>query len=404
MALVIAASAVLSFSSLVLGGYSAAPGDYSIDGGPPVHALAHGHIAALLKPHPWVGPFSIVFRAPFAAIAGVLHLSEYRWGTLPCLLAAGLVGLFLARFARRRGAPLAAQVMLVALTIANPTTWAALQSGHPEEILTAALAVGAVAAASDGRSLWAAVLLGLAVASKQWALIAVLPVLMALTRDRLRVAVVAAAIAALLTLPAVLAHPGGYEATQSDAASTHGFVDSWSVWYPVAASTPGMVAGGPNWPSAHPSAGGSALIGRLSRPLIVLVAVALPLALTLRRRRFGLPGSDAMALLALLALLRCVLDPIDNIYYHVPLLLALAGWDALCGRGLPIRVALGAAFALLLWRWSVVLDPHAFNAAYLAVALPAGLAIGISLWLPREAGRPLLAVSRRWSARTLRAG
>lgn len=34
-----------------------------------------------------------------------------------------------------------------------------------------------------------------------------------------------------------------------------------------------------------------------------------------------------MPLLALLFLLRCTLDPIDNTYYHLPLLLALLAWE-----------------------------------------------------------------------------
>ena len=37
--------------------------------------------------------------------------------------------------------------------------------------------------------------------------------------------------------------------------------------------------------------------------------------------RSRLSGPDAMALFALLALLRCALDPVDNVYYHLPLLL-----------------------------------------------------------------------------------
>ena len=52
-----------------------------------------------------------------------------------------------------------------------------------------------------------------------------------------------------------------------------------------------------------------------------------------------------MALLALLALLRCALDPVDNLYYHEPLLIALLGWDAFASRGLPWRGLVGVAVA-----------------------------------------------------------
>ena len=66
-----------------------------------------------------------------------------------------------------------------ALCLVNPLTWEAIRLGHPEELLGGALCVGAVLAALRGRTLPAAVLLGLALATKQWAVIAVLPVLAA---------------------------------------------------------------------------------------------------------------------------------------------------------------------------------------------------------------------------------
>ena len=43
-----------------------------------------------------------------------------------------------------------------------------------------------------------------------------------------------------------------------------------------------------------------------------------------------------LALLALLFLLRCLLDPVDNAYYHVPFLLSLMAWEGLVRRGLPL--------------------------------------------------------------------
>ena len=93
-----------------------------------------------------------------------------------------------------------------------------------------------------------------------------------------------------------------------------------------------------------------------------------------------------MALLAFLALLRCALDPIDNLYYHLPLLLALVGWDASASRGLPVRALLGVAVAGAFYEWGVKLsDPAALNAAYLAVIVAAGAAIALALL--REPGR-----------------
>ena len=134
-----------------------------------------------------------------------------------------------------------------------------------------------------------------------------------------------------------------------------------------------------------------ALADPLSHPLIVLLALAVPLAVGLRR---GLPldPAEAFALFALLALLRCVLDPVDNLYYHEPLLLALIGWDAFCSRGLPLRALAATGVALLFWQaWHNLSNPAAFNAVYLAFALGLG-GVLLSLLL-----RPF-----RWTGVTVR--
>ncbi|MGH2980669.1 MAG: glycosyltransferase 87 family protein [Solirubrobacterales bacterium] len=386
LALVVAASAWISFTPLMFGAYPAyiGPGDYPIDAAQAVSALANGEVGDFLSLRPVMGPFSIILRAPFAALGDGQQLGEYRWGSFACVLAAGLLGLYLARIARRLGSTGFVQVVIVAACLFNPLTFAALDSGHPEEILTASLAVGAVAVASQGHAARAALLLGLALASKQWAVIAVFPVLMALPDRRLRAALGAAAVALVLTLPGFLVDPGGFLASQRNAASTHSFVDPWSVWYPIAGSVPGVVAAGSDGViTGEPFEGGSEFLGRYAHSLIVLTAIALPLALAVRRRGFELSGADAMALLALLALLRSALDPVNNVTYHEPLLLALVGWDALENRGPPVRALAGAALALLFWRlWLQNPDPAAFNAAYIAVVVPLGLAIARSLLRP----------------------
>jgi hypothetical protein len=110
------------------------------------------------------------------------------------------------------------------------------------------------------------------------------------------------------------------------------------------------------------------------------MALLIPLVLALRRGRFALSGPDAMALLALLALLRCGLDPVNNIYYHAPFLLALLGWDSLEGKGVPLRALAATAVAAAFWGWAVDLrDPAFVNAAYTAAFLGATLAIAAAL-------------------------
>jgi len=330
---------------------NSAVGDFRIDGALAVHALARGDVGAYLSAQVMMGPFSTLVQAPFAALGGGEGLAAYQWACLPCLFAVGLLGLYLARIARRRGMSSLGCALVAILCLVNPLTFAAIETGHPEELLTAALAVAAVVVASEGRTWQAALLLGLAVASKQWAVMAILPVLMALPARRGRVALGAGAIVLALYLPGLVASPDAFFGAQQHAATTGRIVDPWSVWYPLASVTTVTSTIGSTVYSADVHRVPAA-IGSISHPLIVSAVFALPLALAWRRRRFGISATDAMALLALLALLRCALDPVSNIYYHAPLLLALIGWDALEGRRWPLRALTGTAFALLFEHWS----------------------------------------------------
>lgn len=356
-----------------------ATGEWDTDTWPRIQALTHGNMTEFFRVDSMMGTFASVVQTPFAAISGGGVLVAYRWSAFACLMAAGLLGLYLAHVAGRRGVPTLGQALIAGLCLFNPLTIAALDKGHPEEVLTAALAVAAVATASEGHRYRAAVLLGLAVASKQWAVIAILPVLMALPSSRIRVAIVAAAIVAALTLPALIVAPESFSKVHGAAASAGSVVSPWNVWYPAAEVT-----------SEHHEVGSTSftaevhetppLVGSVSHPLIVFLAFGLPVALALWRAGFRLSGPDAMALLALLALLRCALDPVDNLYYHVPLLLALLGWDALDAERLPLRALAGTAIALLFWQWSHNLsDIQLFNFAYVTVVVAAGVSIALTL-------------------------
>jgi glycosyl transferase family 87 len=343
-------------------------GDWGTDSGRTVLALAHGHVGDYLSQPAGVGAFSTLVEAPFAALAGG-GLAAYHWACFPCLLIAALVGLYLASIARGRGLGRLGQGLIAVLFVANPLTVEALQWGHPEELLTAALAVAAVAAASEDRPRGATLLLGLALASKQWAVIAIMPTLMALPRQRLRVALAALALAAVLTLPAVLASPDGFATTQAGAAHTGGVVTPWSAWYAVSPLKTEVVGTAPATMVVQIHRP-PPLAGVLSHPLIVLLALLGPVAWGLRRRSFSLGGSEAMALLALLALLRCALDPVDNLYYNLPLLAAVIGWDAFDARRWPFRALVGVAAAYAFRQWSLDLgDLRLYNFAYLALLL-----------------------------------
>ena len=356
-------------------------GDWPVDSWPAIDALAHGHLGDYLSAKAMMGIFSTLVQTPFAAAAGEgAQLFAYKLASFPCVLAAGGLGLYLASLARARGVSAPGQWLIAGLCVVNPLTAGALGGGHPEEILTAALAVGAVAAATDGRRGWAAILLGLALASKQWAVIAILPTLMALPGRRMPVAVGALAIAAVFMLPPLVASPQAFHEVHDKAANTGGAVTPESVWYPLATVKTKVVAEQPEVLVARVHTAPAA-VGALSHPLIVLLVFMLPLLLAKRRGGLWLSGGDAMALLALLALLRCALDPVNNIYYLEPLLLALLGWDALSSRSLPLRGLLGVAVALGLRQWSLQLDDvSTYNYAYIALFALAGGMIANFLW------------------------
>jgi hypothetical protein len=309
--------------------YRGALGDYSHDAAAAVDALAGGHVlrALTVHPQPLMGPVAILARAPFVAVAHVLgagSLASYRAGAIPCLVAAGLLGVVLLRAfpAASRRWPVA--ILVVLLAVASPAATNAVSLGHPEEVLCAALSVLAVVAAMRGRFVAAAVLLGLALATKQWAVIALPPTALAVGRPhRWRVVAAAAGLATLLTLPQVLADPGGFASVSQHAATATNdtFVQSW--WYLVGHTLPGWLA-------------------RSTHPAIVLAAF--PLTVIAYRR--GVRAEDALPLLALLFLVRCVFDPVDNYYYHLPLLMALLAWDVKMQRRLPYTT-LAASVSLI---------------------------------------------------------
>jgi hypothetical protein len=367
----------------------AALGDYPSDSASAVEALAHGHLHAYLHAQPIMGPLATAFEAPFSRL-GTSAFGSYEWACLGCLLVAACLGWYLADVARRRGASPAARALVGLLCLVNPLTLEAIQTGHPEEILTAALAIGAVILAIDRRELPAAICLGLAVASKQWAVLAIFPVLMALPARRLRACFVAAAVAAALYLPGLLLAPGAFVEIQRHAASGGRLATIWSVWFPLSPPTPRTLAnlGTINMVHEQPQ-----VVRNLTHFMVVASMVVVPVVLWLKRGHFRLDGAEPLALLALLALLRCCLDPVDNLYYHLPLLLALVAWDAVDEGRLPLRGLLGAGVALLFWHWSRELGSLAlFNAAYLVVAFGVAGAISLSLLRPTPRTR---AASRR---------
>jgi hypothetical protein len=344
-------------------------GDYPLDAGPAVDALAAGHPIAALRAQPLMGVVSIVLRAPFVAAvraAGRGDVDAYRAGAIVCLLPAAWLAVRLVTSLGARPAQRSARLVAAFLLVASPAAIAAIQFGHPEEVLAASLVVGAVMLAARSRGIAAGIALGLAVATKQWALIAIAPTIAAAPREqRARLAGIAAATATLCFAPVLAVDPAGFIRMNHAAAGTHAVVTRTTIWFLAAAAHVTRLHLPPGYPAAITVYNVPAWVGIVAHPLLVLVPVPI-VALLARARRRPEP-LELVGVLALVCLLRCVLDPVDNLYYHVPLLLSLIAWEVVARVRLPVVSVLTAA---ALWATFELVDPAArpevTNAFYLA--------------------------------------
>jgi hypothetical protein len=388
-----AASATMAW----LGLYGFAWNDYDNEARPAIEALTHGHVVEFLRLAPAYGG-SLIERAPFALLPGLWgggDLSIYRMLALPCLLAGVGLGVWLVARMRSEGRSPLARAVALGICVANPLTLRALELGHPEELLGAVLCVAAVllaARSSVGRArpLMVGVILGLAIANKQWAVLAVGPVLLVLApRQRLTFLLGAGATAAAVMAPLALFSSGGFVAgTGGLAAPSSTIFQPWQVFWFL----------GHHGALAHGAFGAPKLgyriapgwVGAVSHPLIVFVAAATTAALWLRSRR--LTERDALLALALVLLLRCVLDTWDAVYYPLPFVLALLAWEVRGPADRPPVLALSST--VLVWVSCQWLGQHASPdvqaAFFLSWSLPLTAWLGIRLYSP-----PARALERR---------
>jgi hypothetical protein len=337
--------------------------DYASDAGPALAHIARGDLAGFFHFQPAMGAFSLFVRAPFVIAARALHLNLYGAGSLPCVLSVVVVGLWLARRAAARGMGRAGQAALVAACLLNPLVGASLYWGHPEELLTASLAVGALLAADEDRLGRCVLLAGLAVATKQWAAIFVVPCVLILPRGRVRAAVGIVAVAALVTLPMVLADFGAFMRMYHYIARPQDVVTLFTWLYPF--SPTGVVHITNPFGDSRSFIGHqlTAVVASVSRPAIIMSGVALPLLAWWRDRR--VPAARILRLLGIACVVRCSLDPGGANYYLFPLLLVLAAIDIADGRSFPAASVVGAltAFVVLDRAWAY-LDPPVVNVLY----------------------------------------
>ena len=359
-------------------------GDYAVDGGPTIAALIHGDFHTALANQPAMGPVSILLRLPFAwLVRGDGQLSQFSAGAFPCLLVAGAVAVYLARRMRAQGRSFWLGAGIVAFSILNPANLHAIGDGHPEEILGAALCVAALISASEDRSLLVTgTLLGLAVGTKQWALLAIGPVLLAAPRGRMRIGLLGVGIAVLLTVPLALGNPGGFTTKTRAAADASVALMPDNIWYPVAHVRHVRIFDGVA-PRVIEKRYLPRSISTHAKPFVVLLGLLLPLAVYVRRRYRPARPEEALLLLALLFALRCALDPISVAYYHAPLIFALIAYEALYKRGPPLLSMVGA---LVLWYLTVkvvwVIQPQTVMTIYLAWMIPLLAYLGGKLYAP----------------------
>jgi hypothetical protein len=278
------------------------------------------------------------------------------------------------------------------LCVANPMTISTLQSGHPEELLGGVLCVAAVLLALRGRTLWSGIVLGLAVANQEWALVALGPVLLALPRGRVRAALCAAGAAALVLAP--LAIGGRFLGQVHSAASPDGSIFTpWQLWWFVGPHRHVTPPGQP-WNTRFDPA----WLSQLAHPLIIIVALSLALTcFWLRRADVPRPSHEPLLLLALVLLVRCALDPWDNWYYPLPYLLALLSWEALAIERPPASALVASFGGWFVFQWAVPgrgFSPDVQSLLFLAWSLPALGGMALGLYAPRTAERVRLALSR----------
>ncbi|MEA2139355.1 MAG: hypothetical protein QOG56_2505 [Solirubrobacteraceae bacterium] len=363
--------------------------DYFLDASFSIDAIVRGDLRDFSANPALMGDFSIFLRALFVRPVFDQSLTVvYLAGALPCVGAVVVLALYLRRRMRALGLPEACVLLAGLLAVFNPGTLRSLHWGHPEEILAGALCVGAIIAAARERGLLAALLLGLALGTKQWAAIAIVPTLLAASEQRLRLLAIAGALAVAIALPSLLLAPHAAVRMQTSVVQAQPVVSPPNVWWLISTprsaaerkvNAPGFAAEIPTW------------AGTLSHPLIVLLAV--PLGWLFWRRRALLAPHDALGLFALLMLARCLLDPWNIDYYHAPFLLALLCWEALGRDGWP-RLTLFAGAALALTFPATIdsmtqlsADSLRYCVTYLAWALPLAAWLALALFAPQRLER-----------------
>lgn len=339
-------------------------GDWVAEGWPVFQQLGSGHLFSVftVPQAPMMLPISYFVRLP--AYWLTLPLSgdtrdHYLTGSLLMVFISGLLVAWAANMlADLRGAVGRWQRWIivgsaVAIAIGNPLSRTAVIWGHPEEIFMMALLAVALAALVRQRLVLSAIMLGLACATKQPAMLLAPLLFVAVPAGRrMRFTAIASATLLLGVLPWTW-RGGDYPwarliATQLHASRSPGESSYvWTIWR-VLPSTSGY-----EW---------------LSHYLIIAVALLLPLGLWLYVRRTALAPARLLLLATSLMLLRSILDAVNIVYYVTPVVAPMLLLELYLlprrQRYVPVATLLYASTLAFLSSWSPLYDWIDQNGSY----------------------------------------
>ena len=264
--------------------------------------LDSGHALHLFVLDPALQSGPLAFAAVLSLTALLpAHLAELVG--MAAMAAAGLLVVWLLELLTRRSEAGVSPGRLLAIGLAVTGVWPelAVHWAHPDDVLALTALLGALLALAHGRAVAAAVLVGLAVDCKPWALLFVPLLLLGPRRTRLATAAACAVTVGAAWAPFVLADPATLAAVHFRIP-----VDRASLLHLV-----GVRGGTPSWCRYAQLVAGAGL---------VVVAV--------RRHRW-----HAALLVGVCA--RMALDPATKNYYDAGLTLAAAVFDAVAASAVP---------------------------------------------------------------------
>jgi hypothetical protein len=318
------------------------------------NALLGGHLRAVYPSGTGMTspPGFLLLAAPAVALLGGDSSARVPQVVL-ALLSAGLLALAADRLVRRmrpgRRGP-ARLGVTVAVLLGAPTIGAVYGPYHPEDLVATAFVLLALADTGCGHDRRAGLALGVALLTRQWALLAFAPVLLASGPGWRRVGVTAGAACLVVLAPFAVASPGGL-LRALEAPSV--VVSKYSLWSYI--GLPGSF--------------------RYAAARLAPIACCVPTGLVLRHRWRRTPPqpSQVAAATAIVVGYRGLLDPAAEPYYLLPFFLLLVVL-ALCERDR--RQGVWCLVVVLALEVLLLLEPYtSYGAAETTVTLAVTLAV-----------------------------